>query len=130
MSLKSLTALFIFTASVLPLHSQLIVQKDPTTIIKGHYSCPKRPEGIAFSPCGEVLAVCSRSGGRGITFYRQIKDKKGKYHPTPFYELTEQKLLEYGLSAAHGIAFSPDGKSLGVVHKRYFKTKEAMGESA
>ena len=49
---------------------------------------------------------------------------------TPILEITEAKMLEYGLSAPHGIAFLPDGKSIAVVHKRFYKNKKADGAPA
>lgn len=98
----------------------------PRCILKS--SAIDSPASLAFSPCSQILAVCNRKGGSGITFYRQLKHKQGAYSHNPFLEITEDKLLEYGLSAPHGMAFSPDGNSFAVVHKRY--TADAKGKSA
>lgn len=86
------------------------------------------PTSLCFSPSGHLLIVCNRMGGDGIIFFKQVQD--GIYENTPFFKITEANLAQKGISAPHGVAFSPDGKSIAVVHKKFFKSKEKKGQGA
>lgn len=99
------------------------IQSTPCFILETPSSYPS---SVAFSPDGKLFAVCNRCGGHGVSLYRVHDEGIEK---SPCLEITEEKLLEYNLSAPHGIAFLPDSKSVAVVHKQFYKTKDAKGNS-
>jgi len=105
-------------------------EAKPSWIMRGEESGLGFPAGIAFHPTGEWLAVANRKNGSGITLYRRHSSSGGRnFDSTPFQSITEEELLKHGLAAPHGLDFSPDGKSLIVTHKQFFKTERPQGES-
>jgi len=85
------------------------------------------PAGVAIHPCGEWLAVANRLRV-GISLYR-ISGINGQFESSPFQFITEEELSIHELAAPHGLDFSPDGKSLIVVHNRFAMNKNSKGES-
>jgi len=85
------------------------------------------PVAVAIHPSGKWLAVANRVR-KGITLYRN-SGSSGQFDSTPFQIITEEDLSNHGLAAPQGLDFSPNGKSLIVVHKRFFKTMHPKGES-
>ena len=86
------------------------------------------PAGVAFHPSGQYLAVANRMRN-GIALCRRL-GSTGPFDSTPFQFITDEDLCVHGLAAPHGVDFSPDGMSLLVAHKRFFKAEHPQGESA
>jgi len=91
---------------------------NPVWSVRGGESGIKKCDSIAFSPDDQLIAVLSRMGGTGITFYERF-EQKGSFKKTPTQQITEAMLLQQDISAPHGLTFSPDGKLLAVVHSRF-----------
>jgi len=88
------------------------------------------PSGLAFSPFNDLLSVVNRMGGNGINFYKPFDSDRGIYETYPTQQILEEESLPFGLAAPHAVAFSHDGQYLAVLHKKFFKNKEAEGVSA
>lgn len=110
--------------------NECVFHKEPYLILERSLSKLNNPASLSFSPCGRMLAVCNRMGGSGITFYQRSENDNGKFEPAPFHEISEEQLLGYGLTAPHGIDFAQDGASFAVVHKKYFKNSNVVGQSS
>jgi len=83
------------------------------------------PAGVAIHPSGDYLAVANRMY-TGITLYGT---SNGQFDSTPIQTITEEALSIYGLASPHGLDFSPDGTSLIVTHKRFYKAEHPKGDS-
>ncbi|MBA2727859.1 MAG: hypothetical protein H0U49_06780 [Parachlamydiaceae bacterium] len=111
-------------------HDPIEFEENNFWHMRGSASKLDNPASLSFSSNGKVLAVCNRMGGSGITFYSQVEDSEGEYSPIPFQSISERSLLKHNISAPHGIAFSPDGKTMSVVHKPFYKDTERLGKEA
>lgn len=80
------------------------VIEQPTSVIEGQDSGINHPEGIAFSPSGDLLAVTNGLSNT-ITFYR--KESSGVYGSTPVFTLNSPHL-----NYPHDLSFTPDGAHL------------------
>ena len=103
--------------------------ETPYAIIKGLRSKLNVPAGVSFSPDDRLLAVANRKDGGLVTFYRLIDETTFTYTSDPIYEIPASVFLDHGINACHDLAFSPDGKSLAIVHKKYdigFDGKSAL----
>jgi DNA-binding beta-propeller fold protein YncE len=86
------------------------------------------PASVAIHPSGRYLAVANRERN-GITLYRG-SGSNGQFDSTPFQMIaTETDFQNHGLGAPHGVDFSPNGESLIVTHKRFWKSEYQKGES-
>lgn len=95
--------------------------------IRGPKSYLNLPSGISFSPTDNLIAVTNRLGPSTICFYEQLS-KEGYYNQSPVFEITEEMLKPYDLSAAHGVSFSQDGNTVALVHKKPYG--DSVGRSA
>lgn len=92
------------------------VSSKPHAIIKGATTHLNLPASVSFHPQTHTIGVANRAGTISLTFYK--KNGEGLYGSTPLKEIHYDKLLAKNLSNPHAMAFSPDGKLFGVVHKR------------
>jgi len=99
-----LSALFMSTLSFAG-----IIVHQPSTVIIG--SGISRPEGIAFSPSGKLLAVANATGNR-ITFYK-INENGMSFYNKPFFTLEG---ASSHLSYPHDVCFSLDGSHVAVTN--------------
>ena len=90
---------------------------EPSWTIQGRESGLNFPAGVAIHPSGNFIAVANRVFN-GITLYRKSVETGG-FESVPFQSITEEDSLSVDLSSPHGLDFSPDGKFLAVVHKRF-----------
>ena len=88
------------------------ITDDPICTINGVEGRLSRPEGIAFSPKGEKLAIANSTNGT-VTFYERISDGSAVYEAGPSYVLENKKSLRY----THGVQFTPCGKYIGVASR-------------
>lgn len=88
------------------------IGKTPTTLIRGGDSSElDRPEGVAFTPSGNYVAVAN-SLANTITFYNQID--VGIYENTVSFSISgATSQLDY----PHDLSFSPDGNHLAVANR-------------
>lgn len=70
-------------------------------------ACLKRPEGMAFSPSGDLKAVAN-SEGASVSLYRRTAGPGSEYADSPCCILQHDDILRF----AHGVDFSPDGMLL------------------
>jgi len=103
------------------------IEAKPLWSVRGEDCGLSFPAGVAIHPSGKWLAVANRARN-GITLYRN-SGSSGQFDSTPFQIITVEDLSIHGLAAPHGLDFSPDGKSLIVTHKRFFKTEHPKGDS-
>lgn len=103
------------------------VSADLLWSLTGEKSDINFPAGISFHPSGKLLAVANRMRN-AITLFRG-SGVDGDFDSRPFQMISDDDMSKYGLSAPHGFDFSPDGRYLAVAHKRFYKTKNAQGES-
>lgn len=102
---------------------------EPYWHIKGFSDAKlKKPTSIAISPCGKIIAVANRWSNYSTNFYAQLPDENFRFNPIPFQTITAKELAENNVSASHGLSFTPDGKQLATVHKRW--EDRPPGESA
>ena len=97
---------------VAPLSAGLTISNEPVCIIQGDESGVNRPEGIAFSPSGDCLAVAN-SAGYSVTVYRRTEDENPIYSTTPTVHFQDSSVLRY----PHSVEFTPDGKHLAVASR-------------
>lgn len=91
-----LSALLLFSWA---LYGAAIVEESPLGSIEGEISLLNRPEGIAFSPSGDCLAIASFHGNQ-VLFFRTFNSSQ------PIFVLN---LPTGSLQYLHDVAFSPDG---------------------
>jgi 6-phosphogluconolactonase (cycloisomerase 2 family) len=109
--------------------SHVAVEEGTGSMISGERSEVRFPAGVAYHPGGRWIAVANRKDF-GITFYRITKvSERERVEATPFQSITEDELVELGLSAPHGLDFSPNGKFLAVAHDVFRRVGVARGES-
>ncbi len=84
----------------------------PAAVIKGKKSALNRPEGIAFSPCGDFFAVAN-AHANCISFYKKT-DSGALFETIPF-DVIEG--AEAQLDYPHDLSFSPDGAHLAVANR-------------
>ncbi len=90
----------------------LSINPTPTTIIRAtEQSGLDRPEGLTFSPSGDLIAVAN-SLADTITFYKRIA--AGVYETIPSFTLQGQ---ESQLNYPHDLSFSRDGTILAVANR-------------
>lgn len=83
---------------------------------KGQENGLGSPAGISYHPSGKWVAVANRKK-TGISVYRISQD--GTIEDSPAQIISQNDLDRQGLTAPHGLDFSPDGEYLAVVHKRF-----------
>lgn len=90
----------------------LSIDSKPTSVIRASAeSGLDRPEGLTFSPSGDLIAVAN-SLANTITFYKRIE--AGVYETTPAYTIQgEESWLNY----PHDLSFSRDGTFLAVANR-------------
>lgn len=103
--------LLIFSSIV---HAKLILSDQPVTIIEGKDSKICRPEGVEFTPSGDVLAVVN-SNNPSVDFYARIGENSARYETKPFVRLTGKKA---SLGYPHDLSFSPDGHFMAVADRK------------
>lgn len=79
----------------------------PVCVIEGKQALLDRPEGIAFSPSGDLLVVANSDGG-SVTVYPRRSE--GQYENVPSVVLSDPARLVY----PHDLTFTSSGKFLGV----------------
>ena len=99
----------------------------PALILRGDESRVRYPAGLSFHPNGQCLGVANRQTN-GITLYRYCPDRG--FDAVPFQVISENDLVARGIAAPHDVEFSPDGALLFVIHKQFYKTRDARGTSA
>ncbi len=86
----------------------------PITLIRADDSSGlDRPEGVAFSPSGDFIAV-TNSLANTVTFYRRVGNQGAIYEKTPAFSIKGPKSQ---LNYPHDLSFSPDGQSLAVANR-------------
>ncbi len=93
----------------------LSIDSNPTTLILAdRYSQLDRPEGVAFTPSGDYIAVAN-SLANTITFYRRIGEQGSAYETRSRFSIKgPQSQLDY----PHDLSFSPDGNHLAVANRQ------------
>jgi DNA-binding beta-propeller fold protein YncE len=92
----------------------ILIQEKPASVIMGEQSGLGRPEGIAFSPEGDLIAVANASMN-SVTFYKRKNASSAEYEKIPFFTIQGARSLIY---YPHDVCFSPDGQHLAVVNSR------------
>jgi len=92
--------------------SGLKISDAPVCTIEGSTSCLQRPEGIAFSPTGDLLAIAN-SDSDSITLYNRIADDVAIYETTPFAVLTDGTRRDY----LHDVDFTPCGQFVAAANR-------------
>lgn len=95
---------------------------EPVHIIKGEDSFLKYPHSLCFHPTKDYIAISSAGGSADVNFYQNEKPDQCSHIGTPVQTL--KLMLEDVRDAIErenpqecggkGVAFSPDGKTLGV----------------
>ncbi len=98
--------------SPIQLYSKLNVSDQPTTIIMGPDSGVHFPEGVAFSPSGDCVAVANTSEN-SISFYKRIGESGATYETSPSCTIKNKNQLLY----VHDVTFTPSGKYIGAVSR-------------
>jgi len=80
----------------------------PANSMVGQKSNLIRPEGIAFTQTGHLMAV-SNSEGNSVTVYKRREGVRTGYHSKPCWKVVDPDDLNY----VHDVAFSPCGRLLG-----------------
>ena len=98
-------------------------------VIKGSKTGLRFPASVSFDPRGRQFAVSNRQA-TGISIF-SIPEVAGTsvLDIEPDQSISEEELLLFGMSAPHGLSFSPDGRFLVVLHKRFYKTKNSQGNN-
>jgi GT2 family glycosyltransferase len=94
-------------------------EQTPLWTFQGDASNLNLPTGAAIHPSGDFIAVANRRQD-GITLYQRLDDSN-QFGSTPVQRIGEAEMYKHGLSAPHGLDFSPDGRFLVVAHKRFRK---------
>jgi len=102
-------------------------ETKPFYKMKGKEAGLYQPTGICYSPKGDLIAVCNRMGGSGVTLYSLNQKSMVPFKSVPHTKVTEDRFLTHEISAPHGLAFSHDGSHITTVHKRYFKNDKGCG---
>ena len=99
------------------------------TVIKGNKTGLRFPASVSFDPRGQQFAVSNRQT-TGISVF-SIPEVAGTsvLDIEPAQSISEEELLLFGMSAPHGLSFSPDGRFLVVLHKRFYKTENSQGNN-
>lgn len=85
----------------------------PTSIIKGRKSNLNRPEGIAFSPTSDCIAIAN-AHANSVCFYKRANSNDLVYESIPFFIINgSASRLKY----PHDLSFSPDGRHLAVANR-------------
>lgn len=110
-SIKSIALmLFLNIFCVSQMQAALLISDTPVTILQGSDSKLNRPEGVAFSPGDNCLAVAN-SGNASITLYPKNGETGSLYKTSPSCVIQNNRILRY----AHVVAFTPSGDFLGGV---------------
>lgn len=107
-----------------------IFQMDKVWQMQSNSHFLNYPAGLAFCLSNDTLSVVNRMGGNGINLYHPLNTEMAIYEKYPNQQISEEELLNLGLAAPHGAAFSHDGQYLAVLHKKFLKNKNAQGKSA
>ncbi len=99
-----------FLLSSLTLQSAEIVDQNPVGVIQGIDSLIRHPEGIAFSPSGDLVAIANSEGGN-ILFFLSSDCCISSSQVSPIYVIDG---LNSPLGYPHDLSFSPDGEHLAV----------------
>lgn len=89
-----------------------LVGMKPVTVIMGMQSQLDRPEGIDFSPKGNLLAVAN-SRSNAVSLYRRIGKKGARFEKTPSCVIQDDLLLKF----VHEVRFSACGKYLAAISR-------------
>jgi WD40 repeat protein len=98
---------FLFASMTL---SAVIINQSPIETIEGPKSLLNRPEGIAFSPCGNYVAIAN-SEGENVLFYYASDCKTSNSQASPVFVIGGVKSP---VGYPHDLDFSPDGEHLAV----------------
>ena len=106
---------------------QPLFDNNQKVFIKGSKTNLSYPASVSFDPRGQQLAVANRQTG-GISIFKVPElVSASALNIEPEQIISEQELLRFGMAAPHGLSFSPDGRFLVVLHKRYYLTENAQG---
>lgn len=86
--------------------------------IQGASNGLEAPAAVAYHPGGNYVAVANRMS-HGISIYKRSEDG---FLKKPVQILGEMELLDKRLPSPQGLEFSPDGKYLIALHKRFFRS--------
>jgi len=89
------------------LEAEVNLNPAPTSVIEGRDSLLTRPDGVAFSPDNQCLAIAN-STSHTITLHRRVDTG---FETTPCTVIRGLDELKY----PHDLAFTPDGSFLGVI---------------
>lgn len=92
----------------------LIVDNEPSTVMKDKFSELNRAEGVAFSPSGEYIATANLFSNM-VTFYKRTYDHGSIYETSPSFSINGP---DSHLEHPHDISFSPDGRHLAVANRK------------
>jgi WD40 repeat protein len=96
-------------------NAALVVDQQPLGVIQGQESLLNHPEGIAFSPSGDVVAIANAKANN-VLFYRTADCLSSALPQIRPAFVLESKMAP--LDYPHDVAFSPDGQHLAVVSSR------------
>lgn len=96
-----------FGISVSSAPISIICAKDPASKLD-------RPEGIAFTPSGDMIVVAN-SLANTVTFYKRIDEQGPIYETTPSFAIEGS---DSQLNYPHDVSFSPDGNYLAVANRQ------------
>ncbi|CRX39466.1 WD40 repeat domain-containing protein [Estrella lausannensis] len=107
-----LLLILFFHLTVCPalLSSVEIISSPPLYTIEGAASKLNHPEGIAFSPSGDFIAVAN-ARSNNILFYRIFENDISKMTPEPAFIMKGHPAFSY----PHDLSFSPGGEHLAIV---------------
>lgn len=92
------------------------ISSAPVSVISAKDPASKldRPEGIAFTPSGNFIAVAN-SLADTVTFYRRIGEGGHMYDTTPSFSIEGP---DSQLNYPHDLSFSPNGQHLAVANRQ------------
>lgn len=87
-----------------------IISHPPLFVIEGVPSKLNHPEGISFSPSGDIIAVAN-ARNNNILFYRVFENEITKMTQEPSFIMKGRPAFAY----PHDLSFSPDEEHLAIV---------------
>ncbi len=97
------------------------ISPKPCCLIDDEFTRMNKPSGISFSPVDSLIAVANRGNFGSLSIYKLIKNKGELVDVEHAFTIFDTEFRKNNLSEPHDCDFSPDGKLLAVVHKRWYK---------
>ncbi len=95
-------------------HANVFIDDIPITFFTDLSSKLDHPEGCAFSPSGDYIAVANLFSN-SVTFYKQIDGDGTLYEQTPKFSIKGKRSK---LCGPHDLAFSPDGNYIAIANRK------------